>query len=103
MDLDTRKILQQILAKIAEMDSKITRLEQGQEEIKAELTAVQELASKAAVIQELEIAKKMQLIYENQVTIIENEKKYEHISESVENLETDVFALQFAVKALNRS
>lgn len=86
MDNETKEMLQLILNKVSSLEK--------------EVSDVKQLATKTAIIQENEVAKKIQLIYENQVTIIDNNKQLDGIKNNLENVNVDVFALKMAVKQL---
>lgn len=106
MDIELKETLGLIL-------NKISNLEQGQNELRQDFTElrgdVNELRKDVNELREgqnrinlkLEniIEPRLQLIYENQVNIIEQNKKFEEHEVRIEILETDVFALKNVCKA----
>lgn len=96
MDNETKEMLQLIL-------SKVTSLENDMSTVKQDLSEVKQLATKTAVVQETEIANKIQLIYENQINIIEHNEILRKQDTRIENLEDDVFSLKNAFDSLKQA
>ena len=88
--------------KIAEMGNKIAEMDSKMEEMGTRLDSIEQLATKTAIVQENDVANKIQLIYENQISIIENNNKLTKHDNRIDNLENDVFALKYAFKALKQ-
>lgn len=88
MDNETKEMLKLLLKGQEE-------LRQGQEELRQNVNSIN-------LKLENVIEPKIQLIYENQINIIDYNKKAEQQENRIENLENDVFALKYAFKALKQ-
>lgn len=93
MDNETKEMLQLIL-------SEVTSIKQGQEELKQDVSSLKQDVQKINFKLENDVEPKLQLVYENQVNIIENNKQLDGFKNNLENINTDVFALKIAVKQL---
>ncbi|MEG0395774.1 MAG: hypothetical protein RR576_03370 [Oscillospiraceae bacterium] len=80
----------------------VSGLKQDMSAVKQEVSDVKHLATKTAIVQENEVAKKIQLVYENQMTVIEHNNELKTYDNKIELLENDVFALKYAFKALKQ-
>ena len=88
--------------RLDEMGGRLDEMSNKQDEMGGRLDSIEQLAKKTAVVQENDVADKIQLIYENQISIIDSNKKIANQDNRIENLENDVFALKYAFKALKQ-
>lgn len=95
MDNETKKILQLIL-------DKVSSLEEGQQKLAQDVNDLKQDVGAINLKLENVIEPKLQLIYENQVKVIYNEKKLNIQDKRIEKLETDVSSLQYAFKLLTQ-
>ena len=85
------------LQAIAEMLKPITsRLDS----VDSKLDSVQQELQRVAITQENEVLPKLQLVYENQIQVIDEHNAMSNLEKKVEVLEDDVFALKAALKEL---
>lgn len=96
MDIETKEILQLILKGQEELKLEVSGLKQEVSGIKQDIQSIN-------IKLENTIEPKLQLIYENQVNIINQNKELELQNIRIRNLETDVSALKYAFKALKQS
>ncbi len=89
MDIETKEILTLILDKLDNMDTKIDNLETKVDKLDVRLSNVE-------VKLENEIDPKLQLLYENQISIIDQNKRFNEIDEKIEVMQTDIFVLKNA-------
>lgn len=82
-----------------EMRKDVNELREGQKQLRKDVNELREGQNRINLKLENIIEPRLQLIYENQVNIIEQNKKFEEHEVRIEILETDVFALKNVCKA----
>ncbi len=78
------------------MQGDITIIKTDVSNLQSEMVTVQNRLTKIELIQENEISKKLQLIYEGYSVLISNTERIEMLEKRSENTEADVFALKLA-------
>lgn len=73
------------------------------EKLKKELEPLKEEVRRIAITQENVVMPQLQLVYENQVDIIEEHKAMNRLERKVEVLQDEVFAIKEVIKELKRA
>lgn len=99
IDIELKETLGLILNKISNLEQGQNELRQDFTELRGDVNELREGQNRINLKLENIIEPRLQLIYENQVNIIEQNKKFEEHEVRIEILETDVFALKNVCKA----
>ena len=98
-----QEILRAMIETLKPIQQQLVDMQQELRQVSTTQDTMQQELRQVALAQENEVLPKLNLVYENQVQIIEEHKAMSNLEKKVEVLEDDVFALKAAFKELKRA